>query len=156
MAFRATFVFDVDPKNCIAKCGCCLLAAFRAPSLARCEVFCSVHKQLHANTAQHVVPLRVLNVFSPSPAPRENGIIIKWNEPTWLQMKIFTWSEWPSQAGYSWTEAKLGERHSGLGCGRDSNIQGNPGEEKTFCIGEFICTGIHPHSPLIKLYLHFI
>jgi len=72
MAFRATFVFDVDPKNCIAKCGCCLLAAFRAPSLARCEVFCSVHKQLHANTAQHVVPLRMLNVFGPSPAPDLN------------------------------------------------------------------------------------
>merc|ERR1719180_513381 len=49
---RSALFFSVD-KNSIAK-------------------WCSVHEQLHTNTSQHVVPLRVLNVFCPSPAPDLN------------------------------------------------------------------------------------
>jgi len=33
------------------------------------RTFCSVHEQLHAKTTHHVIPLRVDNVFGPSPAP---------------------------------------------------------------------------------------
>ena len=87
-----------------------------------------VHEQLHPEAADHIIPLRMLYVFGPSPAPVETFILIK-IERIHLIKRMWTLSGWPSQVGCSWTEAKRGGRRSGLDCGTDNSSRESHGEK---------------------------